>query len=100
MKQIKSIILTTVSASLLLTSCTEGYEAMNMNPGGVTKKEMERDGYSLRSAMLNLENWAMPTDVNTCQLIDCLGGGTWGGYLSDSNSGFNGKNFSDRKSVV
>jgi len=95
MKQIKSIILTGFSAGLLLsaTSCTNGYEDFNQDPYAVTKDEMQRDAYSLSAALVNLEGWVIPTDVNTNQFTECLNGGSFSGYISDSNAGFSGKNF-------
>lgn len=94
MKLFKTYIYTAAAASMLLTACTDGYENMNRNPAGVNSKEMMREGYTLSSAMVNITDWAVPADVNTLQLTDCLGGCTMGGYLSDSNAGFNNKNFS------
>lgn len=88
------VYLLTVATGVFITACTDGYEEMNRNPYGVDSKEMQREGYSLSSAMVNLSDWAIPADINTLQFTDCLGGGTMGGYLSDSNSGFNNKNFS------
>lgn len=95
MKQIKNIILTAVAAGMCLgfSNCTNDYENFNRNPNGVDKNETQRDAYAMRSAMLNLESWIIPTDVNTTQFIECLLGGSYSGYISDSNSGFAGKNF-------
>ena len=54
-----------VAAGLCLSfsSCTNDYESFNRNPNGVTKDETQRDAYAMRSAMLNLEGWVIPTDV-------------------------------------
>ena len=95
MKQYKNIILSTVSVGLVLgfTACTNSYEEYNQNPYGVSKEEMQRDAYSLGAAMVNLQSWVVPTDVNTNQFTECLCGGSYGGYISDSNAGFTGKNF-------
>ena len=84
-----------VAAGLCLSfsSCTNDYESFNRNPNGVTKDETQRDAYAMRSAMLNLEGWVIPTDVNTNQFTECLMGGSYGGYIADSNAGFAGKNF-------
>ena len=49
------------------------------------QNEMERDGYSTRSALTNLQGWVVPLDVNTNQFTECLLGGSYGGYLADSN---------------
>lgn len=91
----RNIIIPTLAAglTLALASCTDGYEDFNRNPAGVTKDETQRDAYAMRSALLNLESWVIPTDVNTTQFTECLLGGSYSGYISDSNSGFAGKNF-------
>ncbi len=95
MKQYKNIILSAVSAGFLLglVACTNSYEQYNQDEYAVSKEEMQRDAHSLGSALLNLENWVIPTDVNTNQYTECLLGGSYGGYISDSNPGFSGKNF-------
>ena len=95
MINIKNLILSITSASFLigLTACTDGYNGYNTNPYDTTKEEMQRDGYLLSSALTGMEGWVIPLDVNTSQFIECLLGGSFSGYISDSNSGFNGKNF-------
>lgn len=96
MIKIKKLILSTVSASMLMgfTACTNGYDTYNTNPYDASKDEMQRDGYMLSSAMVGMEGWVVPLSTNTNQFIECLLGGSFGGYLADSNSGFNGKNYS------
>lgn len=76
------------------SACTANYEEMNKNPYEVTDEEMERDGYAISAALVDMQGWVIPTNVNTCQFTDCLLGGSWGGYLADSNPGFNGGKFS------
>lgn len=95
MKINKKTISAALSAAMLLslTACTDNYEDYNQNPAGVTKDEMQRDAYSMASALVGLEAWVVPSDVNTNQFVECLSGGSYGGYISDSNSGFSGKNF-------
>jgi hypothetical protein len=78
---------------VLWSSCTSNYESYNTNPYDATSEEMQRDDYLLSSALIGMEGWVIPLDVNTNQFIECLLGGSYGGYMSDSNSGFNGKNF-------
>lgn len=75
-------------------ACTDKYDDYNKSKTGATEEEMGRDGYILRSYLLTMQNWVVPTDVNACQFIECLMGGTFGGYLADSNDGFNNRNFS------
>lgn len=91
----KKIILNILSIGILtgVTACTSDYVHYNTNPYDATQNEMERDGYSTRSALTNLQGWVVPLDVNTNQFTECLLGGSYGGYLADSNNGFNGKNF-------
>lgn len=78
---------------VLWSSCTSNYESYNTNPYDATSEEMQRDDYLLSSALIGMEGWVIPLDVNTNQFVECLLGGSYGGYMSDSNSGFNGKNF-------
>ncbi|MDR3119278.1 MAG: SusD/RagB family nutrient-binding outer membrane lipoprotein [Mediterranea sp.] len=91
----KSILrpLTFIVMAGIAVSCTGNYEDYNVNPYEANKKQMEYDGYMMRSALTTLQAWVIPLDVNACQFTDCLLGGSYGGYLSDSNSGFNNKNF-------
>jgi hypothetical protein len=94
MKIYKSILrFLTLTAIAGAAACTDSYESYNKNPYEAGKEQMEYDGYMMRSALTTLQAWVVPLEVNTCQFTDCLLGGSYGGYLSDSNSGFNGKNF-------
>lgn len=95
MKHSNHIIMSAVALGMALSlpGCTSNYEKYNQDPYAVTREEMQRDAYALSSAMLNLQGWVIPTNVNTNQFTECLLGGSYGGYLSDSNSGFAGKNF-------
>lgn len=95
MKRYKSMLRFLTLAALVgsVTACTDNYEGYNKNPYEPGKEEMEQDGYMMRSALTTMQAWVVPLDVNTCQFTECLLGGSYGGYLSDSNSGFNNKNF-------
>jgi hypothetical protein len=75
-------------------ACTDKYDEYNVIQSGATEEETDRDGYRLRSFMLTMQSWVIPTDANAAQFIECLLGGSFGGYLSDSNAGFNNRNFS------
>lgn len=77
--------------SLGMTACTANYEDINQNPYGVTDGQMDRDGYNIISALLTMQNNVIPTEVNTCQFTDCVLGGPWGGYFSDSNASWDAK---------
>lgn len=89
----KSIAVTGLGLLFSLGACTSRYEEYNQNPYGATKTQMARDSYSFRSAILNGQGWIIPLNPNTSQFTECLLGGSYGGYLADSNNGFNGKNF-------
>lgn len=86
-------IVSVFALALSLAACTAGYDSYNTNPYDATKDEMQRDSYLLSSALVGMEGWVIPLDVNTNQFVECLLGGSFGGYMADSNSGFNGKNF-------
>lgn len=75
-------------------ACTSRYEDINTNPYEANKEQMEYDAYSLSAALVGMQGYVMPTDVNLFQFLDCLLGGSYGGYLSDSNNGFNAGKFS------
>ncbi len=94
-KTMKKNILYIMSFAVLsaFTSCTADFKDFNTSPYDATHEEMERDGYNVNAALTNLEGWVIPMDVNAFQFNDCLLGGSYGGYLADSNNGFNGKNF-------
>lgn len=89
----KTLIVAGLGALLGMSSCTSDYEDYNKDPYGATKSQMALDGYSFRSAMQNVQASIIPIQPNTAQFTECLLGGTYGGYLADSNGGFNGKNF-------
>ena len=93
MKINKKIIFLGICASVFAYSCTKNFEKYNTNPEGATQEEVERDAYILSSALTGLQSWVVPLDVNTNQFTECLLGGSFGGYLADSNNGFNGRNF-------
>ena len=77
------------------SACTDKYGDYNTDTiGGATDEELERDGYAINSSLLGMGDYVVPTDVNLNQFVECLLGGSFGGYLADSNDGFNGKNFS------
>lgn len=95
MNKNKSMVHLLVFGILLsIASCTSNFLDYNTDPKGITKDEAESDDYFLTSLLLGMQDYVIPTSVNTCQFTDCLLGGSFGGYLSDSNNGFNGKNYS------
>lgn len=74
-----------------LSSCTDNYMDYNTNPYEVTQDEMNRDAYLTRSALTGMQGYVIPTDVNLSQFLEALMGGPYGGYLAESNSGFNNR---------
>jgi hypothetical protein len=76
------------------TACTDKYLDYNTNPYDATKKQMEADGYNVSAALVGMQGWVVPTNTNTFQFTECLLGGSYGGYLADSNNGFNAGKFS------
>lgn len=62
-------------------ACTGDYLDINSNqsqPG-----DLSADGFALVSSMTNICSTVTPSDVNCTQFVDCLLGGTLGGYFSD-----------------
>ena len=85
---IKSLLIGLV---LSFSACTSNYIDINKEPGTVDKDEMERDDYITRVPLLGLQSFVVANDVNLNQFVECLLGGSYGGYLSDSNDGFKQK---------
>lgn len=82
--------LTLIFAGILACwSCTRHFEEYNTDPFGATDAELERDGYSIRSALRGLADGIISLDVNTTQFTECLLGGPMAGYFADANAGFN-----------
>lgn len=77
------------AAALASAACTRNFEEYNTDPYGATDQELERDGYSVRSALLGLADGIIALDVNTTQFTEALLGGPMAGYLADANAGFN-----------
>ena len=93
MNRLLTKILFTPFLVIWCISCTSEYEKYNTNPYAATDSQKEYDAYNLRAALVAMQGYVIPTDVNLFQFTDCLLGGSFGGYLSDSNSGFVGKNY-------
>jgi len=95
MKKNKILTYFLLCSIIFWSACTENYLEYNTNTiSGATDEELERDGYAINSSLLSMGDYVVPTDVNMNQFVECLLGGSFGGYLADSNDGFNGKNFS------
>lgn len=81
MKHIFNKILAGGAVLLTTVACTGNYLDINSNqsqPGDLTP-----DGFALVSSMTNICSTVAPSDVNCTQFVDCLLGGTLGGYFSD-----------------
>jgi hypothetical protein len=76
-----------------ITACISNYDDINKNPYEVTDDELNADGYKIRAALTGMQGYVIPIDANLFQFVDCLLGGTYGGYLADSNDGFNDASF-------
>lgn len=76
------------AGAFMAAYCTGNYLEINSDPYGVTKDELQRDGYIIRSALTGIANGVISPDVNTTQFTECLLGGPMAGYLADANAGF------------
>lgn len=92
MKMNKSIIRFALLGTLTgaTVACTDNFEKYNTNPYEAT--DLTADSYAVRAAIVNMQSTVMMLNVNNFQFTDCILGGPMGGYLSDSQDGFNGKN--------
>lgn len=79
---IKALLSTFVVCS---TACTANFEDINTNPYDATKDQLEADAYNVSAALVGMQGWVLPVNVNAFQFTDCLLGGSFGGYLADSN---------------
>jgi len=91
----KQTIYAAILSGLVLTTtaCTDNYKEYNTNPYEANKEQMSYDAYNIRAAIVGMEGYIVPVDVNMNQFMECLLGGSFGGYLADSNQGFYGKNY-------
>lgn len=81
MKKIFNKILACSTIAFTTAACTGEYLDINSNqsePG-----DLSADGFALVSSMSNICGAVAPSDVNCTQFVDCLLGGTLGGYFSD-----------------
>ena len=87
-KSITRLLLLCIAAGSV--ACTDNFEKYNTNP--YEASDLDADSYAVRAAIVNMQSSVMPLNVNNFQFTDCILGGSLGGYLADSNDGFNGKN--------
>jgi hypothetical protein len=90
----KSILFLLLSITGLINiGCDSEFQEFNTNDYEVTPEQIEYDGYNVQSSLISMQGYIVPTGVNLNQFTDCLLGGSYGGYFSDSNKGFVGRNF-------
>lgn len=73
-------------AVALLGACTANFQDDNTNPYEATADDMAKDDYMLRSTLLAMQGCVIPTDNNHYQMVECLMGGSYSGYLADSGA--------------
>lgn len=85
-------ILVLSATAVMSISCIGGYENINRNPYGVTDKEMQRDGYAVKAALIGIANGVVSPDVNTTQFTEVLLGCDLAGYTAPGKdkSGWDG----------
>lgn len=66
---------------LSAAACTGDY--LDINSKQSEPGDLSADGFALVSSMTNICSTVAPSDVNCTQFVDCLLGGTLGGYFSD-----------------
>lgn len=82
-----------VGITLIFANCTDKFLEYNTDPYQATKDQMKYKNYQTQSAVLTMQSIVIPAENNLNQFVECLLGGSYGGYLADSNSGFVGRNF-------
>lgn len=86
MKKLINIFLVGTALAASVVSCTDGFEEMNRDPYLPT--DLSPDDYALTSSMMNIFGSVVSNDVNRTQFLECLLGGTQGGYYADGSAGF------------
>ncbi len=81
------------TASLVLTSCTKGFEEINDPKEAANAEILSCDGYNISSFLVQLQDQAFPEQENAYQMTNDLIGNYLGRYMTYSVSGWNGKNF-------
>ena len=76
-----------------MVSCTSGFEESNRPGEFVSNEELDRDGYSVGSFLIQMQNEAFPEQENTYQMNRDLIGNYLGRYFTYANNGFAAKNF-------
>jgi hypothetical protein len=76
-----TIILGCLSIMCLGDSCTGNFDQINENPNSVPYYMMLRDNLMTGSAIAQMENYCVPTDVNQYQRMFNLAGDVYSGYF-------------------
>lgn len=76
----KFAVISLVTASTLLFSCTGSFDDYNTNPNEVTEKELARGGYNVGSALMGVENYVVPVGLYINMYVEWLCGGAYSGY--------------------
>lgn len=93
MKYIKQFNLIVMSLATLLISGSCMDNDINRNPYETTLEEMGRDNYNVGSKLKTLEGQVIPTQEHLYQFMEAMCGGAYGGYFSDTRTGW-GEKFS------
>lgn len=83
-----------LACTLFFSSCTGKFVEYNTNPYEATSEHMGFDDYNLQSALIEMQGNVIPVNSFLYQFMESSMGNVYGGYMSDSNDGFIGKNFS------
>lgn len=81
MKQTFNKILAGGAILFTAAACTGDY--LDINSKQSEPGDLSADGFALVSSMTNICSTVAPSDVNCTQFVDCMLGGTLGGYFSD-----------------
>ena len=88
MKYIKQFSLTVMSLVTLLIAGSCMDSDINRNPFETTQEEMGRDNYNVGSKLKTLEGQVIPTQEHLYQFMEAMCGGAYGGYFSDTHTGW------------
>ncbi|MDR3059511.1 MAG: SusD/RagB family nutrient-binding outer membrane lipoprotein [Prevotella sp.] len=86
LKNIKTVLASTLLCSLFLVSCTNNFEDMNRNPAEPTDDEILEGYYKLGAFFPQMLNYAYPAQENAYQMGENLIGDPYGRYLSIANT--------------
>lgn len=91
MKYIKQFNLTVMLLAALLLSGSCMDSDINRNPFETTGEEMGRDNYNVGSKLKTLEGQVIPTEEHLYQFMEAMCGGSYGGYFSETRTGWTEK---------